>query len=466
MLNFVPKKISTKAILIYLASLVVVSVVFSRHAMRFSFMLLGAMEVLGFFLLTAYCSKRWGTVSSKKFVQNIVLTALSLRVFWVFFSYFFYTNLTGQPFEPGAADSMGYHGEAVELTAKTWDYIWYYFFMRGGVSDSGYGLYLTLVYKLFGTGVILPRLFKAVYSTITCMLIYKLAARSIDESTGRIAALFAVFMPNLIIYCGLHLKETEMLFLLVAFLERADYLLRSRKYSFWTICVPLLLAGSLFFFRTVLGAIAVLSLVAGLLFTSGRIVKSAKRWVSLFFILISVLVLAGGTIATEIEGYYEGRTENQANKRLEQTSRGNQWAQYATGTVLAPMMFVMPLATMVDVDQQYNQQIIHGGNYVRNFMGFFVLLTLVLVLFVNKNWRDFTLVGSYVVGYLAVLATSGFANSERFLLPALPGLIIMWAYGLTRLTAKSYRWINIWLPVVFLMEVAWAYFKLGSRGLF
>lgn len=466
MLSFVPKKISTKAILIYFASLAVVSVVFIRHAMRLSFMLLGATEVLGFFLLTMYCSKRWRKVSSKMFVQNIVLTALSLRVLWVFFSYFFYTNLTGQPFEPGAADSMGYHGEASWLKTETWNTVWDYFFKRGGVSDSGYGFYLTLVYKVFGTGVILPRLFKAVYGTITCVLIYKLTARSIDEPTGRIAALFAVFMPNLIIYCGLHVKETEMLFLLVAFLERADYLLRSRKYSFWTIIVPLLLAGSLFFFRTVLGAVAVLSLVAGLLFTSDRIVGRAKRWASLFFILVSVLVLAGGAITTEIEGYYEARTENQSLRRLEQTSRGNQWAQYATGTVLAPMMFVMPLTTMVDVDQQYNQQIIHGGNYVRNFMGFFVLLTLVLVFFVNKEWKNLVLVGSFVVGYLAVLATSGFANSERFLLPALPGLIVMWAYGLTRLTAKSFKWLNIWLGFVFLMEVGWAYFKLGSRGMF
>lgn len=466
MISFVPKKISSKAILIYFASLAVVSVVFIRHAMRLSFMLLGALEVLGFFLLTMYCSKRWGRVSSKMFIQNIVLMALALRILWVFFSYFFYINLTGQPFEPGAADSMGYHDEASWLKLETWNTVWNYLFRRGGVSDSGYCFYLILVYKVFGTGVILPRLFKVVYSTITCVLIYKLTARSIDESTGRIAALFAVFMPNLIIYCGLHLKETEMLFLLVAFLERADYLIRSRRYNFMTIVIPLLLAGSLFFFRTVLGAIAVLSFVAGMLITSTRIVGRAKRWVSVGLLVVSAFVLAGGAITTEIEGYYESRTENQSAKRLEQTRRGNQWAQYATGTVLAPMMFVMPLTTMVDVDQQYSQQIIHGGNYVRNFMGFFVLLTLVLVFFVNKEWKNLVLVGSYVVGYLAVLATSGFANSERFLLPALPGLIIMWAYGLTHLTAKSFRWLNLWLGFVFLMEVGWAYFKLGSRGLF
>lgn len=130
------------------------------------------------------------------------------------------------------------------------------------------------------------------------------------------------------------------------------------------------------------------------------------------------------------------------------------------------MMFVMPFATMVDVDEQYSQQIIHGGNYIRNLMGFFVILAIIVAVFVTKEWRDLTLVGSYVIGYLIVLASSGFANSERFLLPALPGLIVMWAYGLTRLTAKSYKWFNIWVIAVFFMEFGWAFFKLGSRGLF
>lgn len=465
MLNFVPKKIVTKAILVYFLSLTVVSVFFFHHAMRPLFMLLGVFEVLAFFLLTMLCSKRWAGLFSQAFTQNIVLTALVLRILWVFFSYFLYIALTGQPFEPGAADSLGYHEEASWLKGESMRMVWSYYFDRGGVSDSGYGFYLTLFYKVFDTGIILPRIFKAIYSTITCVLIYKLTSRSINEETGRLAALFAVFMPNLIIYCGLHLKETEMLLLLVAFLERADYLLRSRRFNLWTIAVPMLLAGSLFFFRTVLGAIAVLAFAAGLLFTSTRIVGYAKRWFAIGLLFLSVVVLAGGTIATEVEGYYEDRTENQSARRQQQTSRGNQWAQYATGAVLAPMMFVMPFSTMVDVDQQYSQQIIHGGNYVRNFMGFFVLLAVFLAVFVTKDWRNLTLVGSYVVGYLIVLASSGFANSERFLLPALPGLIIMWAYGLTHLNAKSFKWLNLWLVVVLLMEVGWAYFKLGSRGI-
>ena len=100
-----------------------------------------------------------------------------------------------------------------------------------------------------------------------------------------------------------------------------------------------------------------------------------------------------------------------------------------------------------------------------NFMGFFAILAIYEALR-QKKWRDFVTIGAFVIAYLGVIATSGYSNSERFLLPALPGLICMWAYGLSELRAKSYRLLTPWCVVVFLMQIAWAYFKLGSRGLF
>ena len=168
---------------------------------------------------------------------------------------------------------------------------------------------------------------------------------------------------------------------------------------------------------------------------------------------------------TEIEGYWEERDDNVAKKRLEQTLRGNQWAQYATGTVMAPMLFVLPFSTMINVDEQYAQQAKHAGNYVRNFMGFFAVLALYEAIR-RKKWRDLALPGFFVLSYLGVVAMSGFSNSERFLLPGMPLLIVLWCYGIATLRKQTYKFIVPWSVVVVLIEVAWAYFKLGSRGLF
>lgn len=464
MVSFLPKQISSRGILLYAISLAAVSIAFMNYAMDFVWIALGIAEILLFFLLSSRLTVQWQRVSAKDYIKNIFVTALLLRIAWVLFSYFFYQSQTGIPFEFSAADALGYHGDAEWLAAEPWKTTWFYLFAsRAGVSDSGYVLYLTAVYKLFGPNIIVARLLKAVYGAVTCVLLYRLAARSMGEQVGRMAGVFAMLMPNLIIYCGMHLKETEMLLLIVAFLERADYVLRARRYTWWNIVLPLLLAGSLFLFRTVLGVVALFAFATAVMFSPDRVVGKGRKVMLAVWVLLAIAVLAGGTIRTEVEGYWEDREANQDIKRTQQTIRGNQWAKYATATVMAPMEFVMPFSTMVDTDQ-HNQMVLHAGNYVRNFMGIFVLIALVTVLFVKKNWREFSLVGAFVIGYLGVISLSGFANSERFLLPGLPCLIIMWAYGISVLNVKNYKFVNYWYVIVVAMEIAWAYFKIGSRG--
>ena len=464
MITYFPKTISNRGVLLYVASLAAVSIAFANYAMNAVWIGLGLVEVLAFFLLSNRMTQQWQRVSVRDFTKNLVVTAFLLRLVWVLFSYFFYQSQTGIPFEFGAADSLGYHGEAEWLAGGPWSYIWHYLFVsRSGVSDSGYSLYLTFVYKIFGPNVLMARLLKALYGALTCMLLYRLTARNMGERVGRMAGIFAMLMPNLIIYCGMHLKETEMLLLIVAFLERADYVLRAKKYTWWNILLPLALAGSLFLFRTVLGVVALFAFATAVMFSPDRVVGKGRKVMLAVWVLLAIAVLAGGTIRTEVESYWENWDSNQDLKRTQQTSRGNQWAKYATATVLAPMEFVMPFSTMVDTGQE-NQMVLHAGNFVRNFMGVFVLIALITVLFVKKNWRDFSLVGSFVIGYLGVISLSGFANSERFLLPGLPCLIIIWAYGISELNAKNYKYFNYWSLIVVVMEVAWAYFKIGSRG--
>lgn len=468
MVPFFPKQIATRAVAVYLLALIVVSLVYFQYAMGFEYWIFGVLCVSGFFLFLSKWSMDWRGTPERRFLFQTFTLALVIRLIWVVFSYYYYRNITGIPFEYAAADSLGYHREAEWLAGEPWSVAWDYYFGSGsnGISDVGYPLYLTVLYKLFGPVIIIPRIIKAFLGAGICLLIYRICRRMFDESTARMASLMCVLMPNLIIYCGYHLKETEMLFLEVAFLERADYLIRSRKISFLSILFPTLLAGCMFFFRTVLGAAAVFAMATAVLFSATPSMKRGwKRTAIIGWGLLCVLVAGGGTIMTEVEALWEDREDNVMRKRLEQTSRGNQWAQYATGTVMAPMVFLLPFSTMVDVDQQYGQQEKNGGNFVRSFMAFFAFLA-IFEAFRQKKWRDFSLVGAFVIAYLGVVSLSGFSNSERFLLPGLPCLIIMWAYGVSLLNKKSFRLLNPWCIFVCLIEIAWAFFKLGSRGLF
>lgn len=468
MIPYFPKQISYKAIGIYILALAFISLFYFDYSMSWGYVTLGTMWVFGFFLLSNYISKGWRIIDDEGFIRDLFLLAFGLRIVWVIASYFFYIQTNGNPFEFGAADSMGYYREAEWLASEPWSTAWDYYFGPGsyGISDVGYPLYLTVLYKIIGPNIIVPRIIKAFLSAYTCLLIYRLASRTFGEHVGRMAGIMAALMPNLIIYCGYHLKETEMLFLEVAFLERLDYLIRSKKVSFWNIILPSFLALSLFFFRTVLGAAALFAFATSVLLSSAPTMKKGWRRTALIaWGTLGLVIIGGGRAATELEGLWESKDTNLDKKRTEQTARGNQWAQYATGSVMAPMAFVLPFATMVDVDQQYGQQEKSGGNYIRNFMGFFAFLAIYEAI-KRKKWRDFAMIGSFVIAYLGIVSLSGFSNSERFLLPGLPCLIMMWAYGISTLREKTYRLLTPWCAIVFIMEFGWAFFKLGSRGLF
>ena len=466
MIPFFPSQISYRAITVYLVSLTVVSVAFYDYAMDVGHIAMGVGFVVGFFLISNVSTQQWRDVPERQFIVYLVSVALLLRIIWVIVSYFYYINVTGIPFEVDTADAHAYHEDAKWLANVSWNTTWGYLTRGGGISDAGYPLYLAFIYRVFGPVIIIPRIIKALLSAWMCLLVYRLCVRTFGESAGRMAGVMCALMPNLIFYCGYHLKETEMLFLEVAFLERMDYLLRVRRYNVWNILVPILLVGSLFFFRTVLGAAAVFSFATSVLLVNTPSMKKGwKRVAIIGWSVLAVLVATGGTVMTEIEGYWEQKETNVVNKRLAQTSSGNQWAHYATGTVMAPMMVALPFATMVDVDNQVAQQTKSGGNYIRNFMAFFAILA-IFEAFRQKKWRNFVLIGAFTIAYLGVVSLSGFSNSERFLLPGLPGLIAMWAYGVSCLRAETWRFINPWCIVVFMMEFGWAFFKLGSRGLF
>lgn len=449
--------------MIYFISLAIVSIIFINHMMKFDFLIIGIAWILLFFLLSVRYTRKWADIPEKNYIRKLFFTALTFRIVWVLFSYIYYFIKTGLPFEFGSSDALAYHDAAIWMKEIGWSQTMDYLSTKS-IADSGYPIYLTILYTIFGDSVLIVRILKAVLGAWSCVLLYKLASRNVGEEAGRMAGIFCCLMPNLIMYCGLHLKEIEMIFLTIAALERADNLLRT-KVTFWKVLLVAALVISLFTFRTVLGVTVIFAIGTSLVFSSSTMMSSWNRVVLITWAIIAIMVMAGGTIANEAQSLWEHRSENQTAKRDWQVRKGVEWAKYATGTVMAPMMFVLPFPTMVDVDEQYNQQLIHAGNYVKNFMGIFVIIAVFDAILRRKNWRDLSLLGSFVISYLGVICMSGFANSERFLLPGLPFLLIMAAYGISILDKSYFNWVKLWYWVVPVMVIGWAVFKLGSRGI-
>jgi len=377
--------------------------------------------------------------------------------------------MTGQPFEFEAADAKGYHEEAIWLLflLKNDQLPVYIAYIKGNYSDMGYVSYLTAIYSVFGDGLLLPRLLKALYSAFTCVLVYKLATRNFGESAGRIAGVLALLSPNLIYYCGLHLKETEMVFLTVFFLERADLLIRESKFNYGVLAATLVLGVSLFFFRTVLGATAFLSLFLGFILYSGRNVKvSIVRKAGFVVTLVALgLLMQGGRIESEVAKYWGDRDTNQ-DRSMKARSEGkgaNTLAKYGSTAVFAPIIIASPFPTLVNIETQQNQMLLNGGYYTRNIMAFFVLLALI-ILWKRRQFRQHLLPISFLVSYLAVLVLSKFALSERFHLPILPVFFVLASFGITQLTRKSVKYYLPYLGLIALIILAWNTFKIIGRG--
>jgi len=465
MLNYFPKYFTNKAIVLYIIALLAVAVVFSRYVMYWYVYLFGLIEVFGFFYFSNVLSKKWALILSKNFEKKIFIIALVIRVIWVIFSYFFYISQTGIPFEYGAADSISYDNTAMPI-AKYGLSVISQIYSETDIADTGYPTYLGTIYLIFGHVIIIPRLLKAVLGAWSALLIYRVASRNFGESAGRMAAIFFMLMPNLIYYCGLHLKEVEMVFLTVAFIERADFLLRSRNFNFINTVVPIAIAAIMFTFRTVLGITALFALVTSLLFSTKKILGFGQRFIIGLWVVVAIGFFIGGKISTEVEQLWQNRTDNQElsmNWRAKRVG-GNKFADKASSAIFAPSIFIIPVPTMVNIETQLNQQLINGGNFDKDIMAFFILIAFIWII-KYKKWRDFTLLGAFMIGYLGVIALSSFAQSERFHQPALPFILMFATFGISKVTNKTKTYFMGYLVLMFFIILVWNWFKLSGRGL-
>ena len=453
---------------LYLVTLAVVSLAFREHALQLKWMLWGIGEVLLFFVLTAIFYPRWKNDETKKFCRKVFWTALAIRVVYAFVMCYYYYWETGIGFEYGAADSIWYHPTAVNLSrCVRAGHISYVFkFLNAytmGYSDQGYLLWLTLVYTIFGRSWLVPRLFKALMHAYLCIVVYKLGQRTFGERTGRLAAVMCVFMPILIQTCGLHTKEAEMIFLSIFALERMDYLVRSKKYTFWNILVPILLTGLTFGFRTIIGMCLIFAFLVFVLLSSKDLVGKKGKIITLAATIVVFFAFLFSPVGREMHIIYRLKFTDLSYQQEKYAAEGLRHSELAQSWVLAPGAFVLPLAPMVEESPDHNKMI-HGSTYVKNFLAFFAMLAIVIA-FQQKKWRDFSLIGAFELSYLAMIMFSFAANSERYHEPAVPLIVLMAAYAMTHTRRKDLKLFYVYCGVLFLALLAWNWLKLSARGM-
>lgn len=453
--------------------------VYSSYSLPWYYMLAGVVAVQVFFLYGGTATKDTSVLRVRKekaFEKKIFKIALVPRLLSTLLLYWIFQSNYGNAFGFECGDAQYYHdlGEYVADLISRGNFNLYSEISQwcgnDDISDMGYGIYVGLIYLITGKSILVVRLLKCVWSALTVLLLYRLAKRNFDESTARMAAIFVALWPNFWYYCGVHLKETEMVFLSVLFVDQAEQMLRSRQFTAWKVIPVLLIAATIFTFRTPLGLVAVLALVFSLVMSSSRVVSWGKRVIVGVLAILLIGVTMGNRIQEQSRGLFEQVQGGEQRGNMEWRAKrdnGNAFAKYAGASVFAPMIFTLPFPSMVrPYDGQEVQQLLNGGNFVKNIMSGFTILAMAILLMSGK-WREHLLPLSFMLGYLVVLTMSNFAQSERFHQPAMPFEFMFAAYGLSiALTKKKYkRWFTYWSVAMFIACIGWNWFKLKGRGL-
>lgn len=488
-----PKWLTRNALIVYLLALTIVSFMYSAYSMPWYYMLSGVVAVMGFFLYGSTAIKDTlieKIKKEKRFEKRIFLIAFIPRVIWMFLIYIIFKQTYGNAFGFENADATYYDqlGQFVAGLIKNGDFHFYDEISKWSgsdeLSDMGYGIYVGLIYLMTGsegvkssldlggtdTAIIALRIMKCVWSSLIVILIYRLAKRNFDTQTARVAAVFCALWPNFWYYCGCHLKETEMTFLGVLFVEQADQMLRSRQFTTWKVVPVLLIAATILTFRTPLALVAFLSLIFSAVMSSTRVVSWGKRIAVGGLALLLLGVGFGNQLEEKTQDLFEQAQSDQQKSNMEWRStreNGNALAKYAGKSVFAPLIFTIPFPSMTrPYDGQDVQQLLNGGNFVKNILSGFTIFAMVMLL-ISGKWREHLLPLSFLLGYLVVLTMSTFAQSERFHQPAIPFELMFAAYGLSiAVTQKKYkRWFTYWSGLMFVATIVWNWFKMAGRGL-
>ena len=493
-----PKWLSQYPVAIYVVALAVISMMYSSYGLPWYYMLSGVVAVTAFFLFGSTAADRTSEArlrKQKSFEKKIFLIAFVPRLVFMLLLYEIFMSNYGDAmgFEAGDATYYDDLGQFVARLIESGNFHFYDEIAEWSgnedLADMGYGIYVGFIYWLTGStgstqlfgdvsttsalSILTVRILKCIISSFTVLLIYRLAKRNFGEQTGRMAAVFCALWPNFWYYCAVHLKETEMVFLCVLFAEQADQMLRSRQFTAWKVIPVLLIAGAIFTMRTPLGIVAILALIFSVVMSSAKVVSWGKRIIVGGLAIALVGVVAGNRIEEKARGLFEAQSSSQEEGLNWYATRkdkgGNQqsFAQYAGTAVFAPMIFTLPFPSMVrPFEGQDGQQLLNGGNFVKNIMSAFTIFALIMLL-MSGSWREHLLPLSFMLGYLVVLALSSFAHSERFHQPVMAFEFMFAAYGLSiAVTKKKYkRWFTYWCALMFVAAIAWNWFKIAGRGL-
>ena len=480
----IPKWLVGKSVLFFFIALFACLMVYG-YVPGMDLLLTACISIVVFFFGAQSMANSWAKASEKRFLRNVFITGLLIRLVWITYLYFvFNPNHYGNTFGD-TADTEWYMAFGRDLAA----------WMRGDVAlplsgvidrnmaaidDVGYPMWLGVVYFLTGdiSDVFIPFVVKSIVGAYCATLIYRVAKRHFGVGAARIAAIFVCLNPNMIYWCGTMMKEAEMVFVVCLAVDKLDEALSSGKKLTFRALLPGMLAGLyLFLFRTALGMVVFLAFFAHIIMVSNRVMSLGKKIIAGSLVVITLFIGIGDALISRVEYVVDAAQSSTSTiqkadanwraNRVDGGGRKQSYAKYAGAAVFAPLIFTIPFPTFNQSNvSQLLQVQLSGGSFIKNIFSFFVIVVMVLLL-ISGEWRRHVFIIAYTCGYLVCLVLSTFAHSGRFHMPIWPMLMLFAAYGVQ--LARGNKRLRIGFILVLILEVivclGWNWFKLKGRGM-
>jgi hypothetical protein len=461
---------SRKLIIMVLLLLFIFFLFFSDKMMPLPILITGFIILVAFFLLLNHYSTSWASYSPKLFYRKLFLYSLFFRLIFVGYHYLLTDTLQpgSFPFEINATDSWTYHLAAIEIRDDLFSKNMFNTLneILREKSDWGFTIYTGIIYRVFGNYPLFVRLMNCLLGSLTVIMLSKIAGNLRSFQHARLTGIIAMLMPPLLWFGGMSLKETLMIFMVVAVLHYGVDYVTNRKLKLTGTIIMILFTFFLLYFRTVLAILLFICIGAYFFInTSNRKNFSVIILFATFIFTTWFLIRTFGFLGS-IEGTY-GQSENFFTTKMTEKTQmvGNiNYKLTAVSPFIIASSVVTPFPSFLYLEERQLSIVIHYQNeLIRNFMYYFAFLGLFYLF--KAGFKKNSLIIMFSVGYLFIMAYTGYSFEDRFQLVVLPAMIICMSSGLIDSKPVWQRRWNFYLIAIIIAIFAWNLFKLSIRGL-
>ena len=431
--------------------------------------------VILFFALLKTFSVKLNYYSEKRFLKNIFIGSLFIRIIVMLFLYILFYNITGTSFDVEASDAVKYNEIGLQIAnqLKQGQFNFSLIFSKYNFKydDTGYSIFVGLIYYLFANSIIALRLIQCLIDSLSVLLIYRISKFLWNTKISRFASILSMIFPLQIFYVSVHLKETIMIFFTLVAIYYSIKLVYER-FSIIKIFILIFSIVAILSLRTPLALVLILSII-GYYVINNKKPLYYKVTLLLFFIISLYICMNYLNIYKKFEskskryvGIESNETRGGRSVNLYKT-RGQSFAVYASSPLLLIQGISTPYPSMVKTNIRFYNQTLQwyhiGGLFIWVYMSYFCFVGLYYS--IKYKFKENSILIFYIFGYIIALVSSLYIMSIRYNIVKLVPLLIFVAIGFYHTPKNKFKYWYIYVILMSIIILAWNFVKLAGRGL-